>query len=130
MLHAELAAQVLAPRIEVRVQVERSLRRRHIESGVSARRAAARLTAACSARLRDTRSATSAGSSSATAAACWTGPAGADQISLAMPSSRSRKTTPAAPSGIRATPIRHPPTARFLLSAVVTTVRRGATSLG
>ena len=58
----------------------------------------------------------------------------ADKISLPMLSSRSRsppsKGAACAASGSRATPIRQPPRARLLLSAVVTTVRSGATHAG
>jgi len=59
-----------------------------------------------------------------------TGPAAADQISLPIPSSRPCRAAPCGPSGSRATPIRQPPSARFLLSPVVTTVRSGAKSTG
>ena len=66
----------------------------------------------------------------ASAAACWMGSDGADQISLPMPSRACRSARPVALSGSRATPIRQPPSARLLLSAVVTTVRSGAYRTG
>lgn len=79
-------------------------------------------------RLAATRSTTSGGSAKAYAAACWVGLDALDQISLATPASRSR--SPLSASGSRATPMRQPPTARFLLSAVVMTVRSGAYRVG
>ena len=97
------------------------------------RAATARATSRCSRRLSAIRSASSGGSLKAKAAACWIGAAGADQISLPMPirpdRSRRPRCSPAsasAPPGSRAAPIRQPPRARLLLSAVVTIVRPGA----
>jgi hypothetical protein len=54
----------------------------------------------------------------------------AKQISLSAPSSARRSRSPRRPAGIRATRIRQPPSARFLLAPVVMTVRSGATSAG
>ena len=52
----------------------------------------------------------------AQAATRWTGCAGADQISLAIPRTSDLSAAPRSPSGRRATPMRHPPRARDLLS--------------
>ena len=83
---AVAAGQVPAPRLEVGVDVERGLRRRDVEPGARRR---------CRPRpgrpwragrgWRRSRSESLAGSPKASAAACWIGAAGADQISLPMP---------------------------------------------
>ena len=57
-------------------------------------------------------------------------PAVADRVSVPIPGRGPCGGAAGGPSGSRATPARQPPSARLLLSAVVTTVRSGAKSTG
>lgn len=72
----------------------------------------------------------STGSEKACSATDCIGPARLGQDWLATPRTRWRISVPRAPAGKRAAPIRQPPSARLLLSPVVTTVRSGITSAG
>ena len=123
-------SQVVAPGLEVGVDVEAGLRRRDDQPGGGAHAGdgggdGGVQGAAGRDALADRR-----GFGEGQGGGCWTGAAGADQISLPAPSRARRSRSPSGPAGIRATPIRQPPSARLLLSPVVITVRSGATWAG
>ena len=123
-------SQVIAPGLEVGVEVEAPAGGGTTSPALVHTAATAAATWACRARLAATRLVMGGGSVKARAAACWTGAQGADQISLPAPSSALRSRRPSGPAGIRAAPIRHPPRARFLPRPVVITVWSGAAWAG
>jgi hypothetical protein len=129
--HAVIGGQRAAPGAEAGVEVEGGLRRGDIEPGGGE-------LGGHSAADRGVQGPAAGdpfgkfwGSVKGRAAACWTGAAVADQVSLAIPSTRPRSARPTGPSGSRAAPARQPPRARLLLSSPRSASRdcSGASSL-